>query len=251
MSPELSHAWLSAFLLGVSLGITACAATCLPFIGTLMLGRADGRSAGLRDAAAFLGGRLLAYTLLGGLAGALGAWFVKGLAEGYGNLAIGGAALLSAVLLINDRRQAHRQCRRQAANARLSPLLLGVALTLIPCAPLASLLATAAGSESGWQGTSIGFFFGLGALLTPMLVLIPATASLARSLCVDQPWLKRLLPWFAAAVLLAIGTRRIALVSATAALIAAGIAVVLLIALARRRPATGTHPVFFHQRQID
>lgn len=211
---ELQSAEVSLFtvwLLGLSLGLTACAVTCLPFVGTWAFGRADSRRQALLDTAAFLGGRLLAYSALGALAGALGAWFVRELAEGWGHLAIGLASLTAAAVLLWPRPARHAACRPLRRSAALSPLLLGIALTLIPCAPLATLLATSAAGGSAWHGGKLGLAFGLGAVITPMLVLIPASASLGRKLLAEHRWLAPWLRGGAAAVLLALGSRRLLL----------------------------------------
>lgn len=251
-APDLTVTLAPVFLLGVSLGLTACAVTCLPFIGTYAFGRAAGYRSGLADAALFLCGRLIAYTLLAALAGGFGAWFVKHLAEGHGNLAIGLAALFSAALLVaGNRGSAHAACGRARQDA-LPPLLMGLALTMIPCAPLAALLASAAAGGSAGQGAMIGLAFGAGALLTPMLVLIPLTAHLGQRLRVDQPWLAGLLRHAAAAVLVMIGLRRIA--AADEALAGAAMAVTLagwtLIALRKRhaRRRQGAHPLLIPSR---
>ena len=244
MPAETPTSLLTVFLLGVSLGLTACAATCLPFIGTLAFGKAGGRRAGLVDTGLFLGGRLLAYAMLGGLAGLVGAGFVKWLAGGLGNLVIGGVACLTALLLAAPPQKHHAVCGRPQKLASFPPFLLGVALTLIPCAPLATLLATAAAGSSAGQGALLGLVFGLGALLTPRLVLIPACASLGGHLRGDQPWLAGLLRLGAAVVLLLIGCRRIATLSPLAALLV--LLCVLLAALLMhwRRSRAPRAPVF-------
>jgi len=252
MPAETSTSLLTVFLLGVSLGLTACAVTCLPFIGTLAFGKAAGRRAGLIDAALFLGGRLLAYTLLGGLAGLVGAGFVKWLAGGLGNLVIGGVACLTALLLVAPSRKNHATCGRPQKLAVFPPFLLGIALTLIPCAPLATLLATAAAGPSAGQGALLGLMFGLGALLTPMIVLIPACASVGAHLRADQPWLADLLRRGAAVVLLLIGCRRIASVSPEMAVATFVLCVSASAWLLRRfRDASDAeadaHPVVFHR----
>lgn len=230
MAADLLASLGTVFLLGVSLGLTACAVTCLPFIGTLVVGKAEGRSAGMRDAALFLCGRLLAYAALGGLAGLIGTEFVQMLAAGTGNAVIGLVSVASGLMLgALPQMSAHAACQRMRASNALPPLAMGVALTLIPCAPLTTLLASSAASGSPLHGTLNGLVFGLGALLTPMLVLIPATASLAQRIALDQPWLVGTLRMAASLVLIAIGLRRIAAASDLAALLAA--IVVLLIAL--------------------
>jgi thiol:disulfide interchange protein DsbD len=187
MLPDPAVSGFSVFLLGLSLGLTACAVTCLPFIGTFALGKAEGRSSGMRDTAYFLGGRLISYTLLG-------AWFVRELAAGAGNLVIGLSSLFAAAWLIWPT-PTHRGCRPARRFAKLSPMLLGIGLTLIPCAPLATLLAAAAAGGSSFQGAYYGLLFGMGTLLTPMLVLIPSVASIGQALRTDRAWL---LPWMRA-----------------------------------------------------
>lgn len=205
MLAEAEVSALSVFLLGLSLGLTACAVTCLPFIGTLAFGKAEGAASGLGDTAFFLGGRLLSYTLLGGLAGALGAWFVRELASGIGNLLIGLSSLFAAGWLIWPGR--HRCGTAKRLNG-LSPMLLGIGLTLIPCAPLATLLAAAAHGGSTGQGAWFGLLFGLGTLLTPMLVLIPAAAGLGHVLRLENAWLLIWLRHGAALVMGLLGMQR-------------------------------------------
>lgn len=231
--PDADVSWVSVWLLGVSLGLTACTVTCLPFIGTWALGREPaGRGAGW-DAAAFLGGRLLAYGLLGALAGGLGAWFVRQLAGGWGNAAIGLAAMGAGLALVAPRGQ-KAGCGVRAKAGRWSPFFLGLALTLIPCAPLATLLAACAGAGSVGRGWLLGSVFGLGTLLTPMLVFIPAIGGFARRLVDGHSWLAAWLRHGAALVLLLLGTRRLALVDPAFALFVLAIALPVGLALALR-----------------
>lgn len=249
--PELAAGGVSLFtvwLLGLSLGLTACAVTCLPFVGTWALGRAGGRREALLDTAAFLGGRLLAYSLLGALAGALGAWFVSELAAGWGHLAIGLSSLAAALVLLWPRRSTPGTCAPLRRRAALSPLLLGIALTLIPCAPLATLLAACAAGGSAGEGASLGLAFGLGTVLTPLLVLMPASASLGRKLLAENRWLAPWLRGGAAAVLLLLAGRRLLLVLPPAALSAVLVLTALLWLLGwQRRPKQEGHRIVIHR----
>lgn len=222
----MSEAGVSGFsiwLLGVSLGLTACTVTCLPFIGTWVMGRNPVGNKVWFDAAAFIGGRLVAYGLLGGLAGALGAWFVRVLAEGWGNAAIGLAAI-GAGLTLAASASKPPGCRLRPVAGRFSPFALGLALTLIPCAPLATLLAACAGAGDTWRGWALGSLFGLGTTLTPMLVFIPAIGGFARRLVVRNPWLATWLRCGAAVVLLLLGGRRLDLFQPLAGSIALALA---------------------------
>jgi thiol:disulfide interchange protein DsbD len=103
------------------------------------------------------------------------------------------------------------QVHRRKADS-LPPLFLGAALSLTPCMPLASLLALAANAGSATGGAAYGLAFGLGAAMTPILVLVPLAGRLGRELRAGRQWLARWLLWSSAAVLIVLGMRRLLLV---------------------------------------
>ncbi|NTV95489.1 MAG: sulfite exporter TauE/SafE family protein, partial [Thiobacillus sp.] len=80
----------SAWLLGLTLGLTACTVTCLPYMGAWMLARE--RATALADTIAFLAGRVAAYALMGLAAGLAGAWLTAMLASGISHVAVGVAS---------------------------------------------------------------------------------------------------------------------------------------------------------------
>jgi cytochrome c-type biogenesis protein len=205
------------WLLGVSMGMTACTVTCLPFMGTWALGRASGRGEAFLHTGIFLAGRILAYTLLAMLAGAIGAGLAKTLGGSLGNAIIGGASILAGIWLLRrpatscggvSPRLTFQPIRFQRKRDSLPPLFLGAALSLTPCTPLASLLALAAQAGSAPQGAAYGLAFGLGAAMTPIVVLVPLASRLGRELKSGRAWLSRWLTWAAAAVLIVLGLRR-------------------------------------------
>jgi len=85
-------------------------------------------------------------------------------------------------------------------------------LSLTPCAPLASLLAVCAAAGSIKLGMANGVAFGLGAALTPLLILLPLISLFGKSLRDNREWITRWIRWGAAAVLFLLGMRRIFLV---------------------------------------
>ncbi|MGE5471889.1 MAG: sulfite exporter TauE/SafE family protein [Bacteroidota bacterium] len=206
-------------LLGLSMGLTACTVTCLPFMGTWALGRASGQREALLHTGVFLGGRVLTYTLLAAIAGALGLGLAKALGGTWGNAIIGGVSILAGFWLLcrppgracgnsgEAKAEAPLQFRRR--RDAVPPLMLGAALSLTPCTPLASLLALAAHAGSGWQGAAYGLAFGLGAALTPIIVLVPMAGRLGREVRSGRAWLGRWLNWGAALVLIVLGLRRL------------------------------------------
>lgn len=204
--PE-SAGLFSAWLLGLSLGLTACTVTCLPFMGAWVMARE--RGAVLADTGLFLAGRVSAYALLGLAAGLAGVWLTGVLKSGIGHLAIGAASLVAGTwLLLGEGR--HRTCGA-ARGAGAPPFALGFSLSLTPCAPLASLLAVAAQAGSAPLGAGYGLVFGLGAAVTPLLLLLPLLGAFAARLRAQQAWLGLWLKRGAGGVLLALGLYRISL----------------------------------------
>ena len=198
----------TVWLLGASLGLTACTATCLPFMGTWVLGRGGSQMQALRDTALFVSGRILAYTMLGALAAAAGGWLSQAMQGGSGNLIIGAASIIAGLWLLRPK-AAHAPCGVAQRAGSAPPLLLGFSLSLTPCAPLASLLAVCAAAGSVQLGMANGVMFGMGAALTPLLILLPLVSLLGRQLRENRDWLTRWIRWGAAAVLIALGLRRI------------------------------------------
>jgi len=214
----------TVWLLGLSMGLTACTVTCLPFMGTWALGRASGQREALVHTAVFLAGRVSAYTLLAGLAGYAGLGLAKALGGAWGNALIGLASIVAGLWLVLGR--ASSGCRspgraeapsspavaplrfQRRRSDSLPPLFLGAALSLTPCTPLASLLALAANAGSALHGAAYGLAFGLGAALTPILVLVPMAGQLGREMRSGRAWLSRVLIWGAAGVLVVLGLRR-------------------------------------------
>lgn len=211
----------TVWLLGVSMGLTACTVTCLPFMGTWALGRASGQREAFVHTGVFLAGRVTTYTVLAMLAGAVGSGLAQALGGAWGNTLIGGASIVAGLWLL--RKPAGEACAAPPAptfapvhihrrkSDSMPPLFLGAALSLTPCMPLASLLALAAHAGSAVQGASYGLAFGLGAAMTPILVLVPLAGRLGRELRAGRAWLARWLLWGAAAVLIVLGVRRVLL----------------------------------------
>lgn len=210
----------TVWFLGLSMGMTACTVTCLPFIGTWALGRASGRIEAFAHTGVFLLGRVVIYALLAALAGALGAGLAKSLGGALGNAVIGATSVFAGAWLLA--RPSGRTCGTPASAAprvarlrrfpyrdALPPLALGAALSLTPCSPLASLLVLAAHAGSAPQGAAYGLAFGLGTAVTPILVLVPLAGRLGREMRAGRAWLSRWLVWGAAAVLIVLGLRRL------------------------------------------
>jgi len=147
-------------------------------------GTTDGWRAGLKATLVFSLARLIAYVLLGALAGFLGVHlvsYVKGETFIYWvQLAAGAFVLLLGLLIILGRNPHLRLCRylsRHTLNdSTLSMALLGFLIGIVPyCAPFLGILTYITFTvKNPLFGAFCGLSFGLGsALITPLLVAGP------------------------------------------------------------------------------
>lgn len=186
---------LAASVLATSMiGSPHCAAMCGGFV---VFYAAEGRGRAWLAHAAYHGGRLISYTVLGLAAGALGAGIERaGALAGLGRAAAwlagiamvlwGGAALLRALGMAGPVRpggRAHAWIAPvlRAVHARpaaLRGLVMGLVSTLLPCGWLYAYVAIAAGTGAPltgalvmavfWAGT-VPLLVGLGVLARPLL----------------------------------------------------------------------------------
>ena len=205
--------WFYVFVLGLSVGLTACTVTCLPFLGTWALSRGQGANAGYVDTAAFALGKITAYAALGTMAGFMGDALVQILNGGLGHWLIGGAAILAGLWLVFSSNRRLIPCRQAKHGQHLSPFVLGFALGFTPCPPLAALVGACAVLGSASMGLFYGAVFGLGAAITPLFLVIPLLAKFGYELQAGRPWLEKWLYRIGGGVLVAIGLGRLALAS--------------------------------------
>lgn len=212
----MSLALVSAVLAASVVGSLHCAGMCGGFVA--FYSGAGGPSRGRWLAhAAYSGGRLLTYALLGSAAGAVGAAAdLAGSAAGVQRVAapLAGALIVVwgvwSLLLALDVRlpvgRAPRWLTRAISNAyrgleRRPPLaralLLGLLSTLLPCGWLWKFAVLAAGTGNPWHGALVMTVFWAGTL--------PVMLGLGMALQLLSAPLRRRLPALTAAVLIVVG----------------------------------------------
>lgn len=162
---------LAAFIAGLVASLH-CAGMCGPLACAVMPTRPDDGDPAV-VAAAYHAARLLAYTLLGALAGGLGRLPLDLLPPPLrAGLAWGGVLLFLALALRWDRRWALPRLNplpalRSALGRRTrtaAAVTLGLATPLLPCGPLYLLVPLALLSGSAARGAQLLLAFGLGTL---------------------------------------------------------------------------------------
>ncbi len=169
------------FLLGVIYGSTLCTLTCLPYLGPYILTTGNGFSDGFSLSFAFLVGKLLTYTALGGMASLLGAELLSGnkVAAQYFTGAI--LAVVGVVMILSSRKS--NECAKRTTVGKKAPLImLGVSTSMLPCPAVIAMLAMSAKSGSIMGGSLDGAVYGLGVAFSPMLVIGGGVAMIGETL---------------------------------------------------------------------
>lgn len=172
-----------ALALGLVFGFSACTISCLPYLGPVFLASDGGIRQSWRTVLPFSLGRLFSYAGLGLLAGLAGQYLGNGIGDVRWLLGVAAIMVGLALLL---RRPSHTACATAApAEQPLRPMtpgrapralmpgglfLLGAGMALTPCAPLGTVLFSAAVTASAGHGLALGLSFGLGAIALPALI---------------------------------------------------------------------------------
>ena len=169
---------IELFIIGITVSFGPCLAFCSPVILPYIAATRRGWRKGLRTILLFLFTRLVAYVLLGLLAGLFGRLLTEWLHQfGYLVFLIGGSFIsLLGLLIIFGRDYHHHLCqvlRRQVVdNSIKGPILLGLTVGILPCLPLLGVLAyIALKTQNLWQGASYGLAFGMGKFISPLIPL--------------------------------------------------------------------------------
>ena len=202
-------------------GVTFCTLTCSPFIAAYVVGTDRGTRRGVWLSLLFNGGRIATYGLLGVVVGLAGAAFLGEAAFArWGAPAFGGLVVAIGVWIAVRRRASGCACGREASMAerlgsRLRPggegnregyaALMGVLIGLVPCPPLVALLVFAATYGSAATGLVLGIVFGVGPLLSPMLLVAAAAGWFSDRIATEAPLVRGGVSRVAGVVLVALG----------------------------------------------
>lgn len=156
---------------GFFLGYGPCLMTCVPILLPYTITKKHWKE-GLEATLTFSLSRLAVYVALGGLAGYIGAFLMRFFYETLVHFYIQGAMafmlLLIGILVLFGKDTGIKFCRVKEGNM----VVLGILVGLSPCLPLIGiLLEIALLSENFISGMIYSFTFGIGTVLSPLLVI--------------------------------------------------------------------------------
>lgn len=168
----------TVFIIGLVFGIGPCTITCLPYLGPVFLSKEGGIKDSWKIILPFSMGRMSSYSALGALSGYAGASIEKMIHTPLIAWLLGGATVSVGLLIFWRSYRNKSACGSHLNKHKLqdNPFLpgglffMGVGMAATPCAPLATIMLTAAATASAFSGFLLGFCFGIGAVLVPALV---------------------------------------------------------------------------------
>lgn len=161
------HDAFSLILLGLVYGTTVCSLSCLPYFGPYLMGTGDGFKDGFASTLCFSLGKLCTYSALGGVAALVGQAFTLNRSH---NIILG-IILLGVALTLPLVARGKCSSRCQVVGKRGSLFILGIISSLMPCPPLVAIFLMAANKGVVLSGISYGFFYGVGMIVSPMLIV--------------------------------------------------------------------------------
>lgn len=154
------------FALGLTYGLTVCSLTCLPYLAPYLMGTGTGFKNGMASSLIFMSGKLIVYAALGGIAAFIG----HSLDLGRNSAMIMGLILVGVGLSMPlvKRHKCQKKC--QTVGKNISLLAMGAGSSLVPCPPLAAIFMLAAQRGSVSEGVFYGLVYGLGLLISPLII---------------------------------------------------------------------------------
>lgn len=215
-----------ALALGLIFGLSACAISCLPYLGPVFMASEGGIRQSWRIVLPFSLGRLCGYAGLGLVAGMAGHYLGEGVGTANLRWVSGGAAVMVGLALW-PRRHAKPSCcggaptgpglvglgeKGRPSTPILMPgglFLMGAGMALTPCAPLGIVLFSAAFTASAFHGMALGLAFGLGAIAIPALLFGVGMAYLGSRLREQLGRWRHVVQYLSAALLIAVGLKNL------------------------------------------
>lgn len=157
--------FFGALTLGILYGLGPCTLFCAPILVPLIMATAKSGKEGIVQVFNFGFGRISAYIFLAGISGYAGYLLREIISQKLISIFV---IFLGVFILIRSRESCPFFLTK-VKNREIS-FLSGFVIGLGPCPPLLALLSLAALEKSFLTGLGMGLVFGLGSLITPLII---------------------------------------------------------------------------------
>jgi thiol:disulfide interchange protein DsbD len=199
--------FFAIFFMGLQLGATACAVSCMPIMTPILLGSAKNKKDGMDILIQYFSGKILAYVVISSIA-FFGANIVKKYLKddllltkfGAGIIIIVGLYLLYNAIFYN------RTCGSKCTtSSKIGFFGIGFFSSFSFCLPIASLITTSALSSSFLVSLIYGVIFGLGVTVVPFLVFYFLIFKITSTITMELSKFKKEIEIFASLLLILAG----------------------------------------------
>lgn len=163
--------FFTIFIMGLQLGATACAISCMPIMMPILLGNASSKQDGISILTQYFSGKILAYTTISSVA-FFGADIVKKYIQDdfsfikIGSIIIIALGLYTLYIALFSNKSCSSKC---TTSSKFGFFGIGFFSSFSFCLPVGSLIATSALSNSFLISLLYGVSFGLGVVIIPFL----------------------------------------------------------------------------------
>jgi sulfite exporter TauE/SafE len=158
---------INALILGFTYGLGPCTISCAPLVVPLIMSTANTRKEGIILSIIFSLGRVISYIALGALAGLMGRTLDFYLPQKYLGIFF---VILGIAVFFNIHGKCIMKSRFKITSNSMA-LVTGIIYGAGPCPPLIALLGLAVVSKSAIIGALMGLVFGLGTIVSPLIIL--------------------------------------------------------------------------------
>lgn len=199
---------IGLFFIGLQMGATACAFSCMPIMTPILLSNATDKNRAYLILLRYFSGKVSAYTLIA-VAAFFGANLLKletlpkDIFTKIGGIAIAAMGIYLLVNTLRNKSACKSECSAMAKSGYFS---IGFLSSFSLCLPLSTLITVSALSTSLFTSAAYGLFFGFGVVLFPFLFFYFFIHKITSSIFTALQTYKQYIELFAALLLILIGT---------------------------------------------
>ena len=197
---QISNPYLASIMLGMLYGLTVCTSACLPYVASYIAGIKAGFRRGVMVTAIYNSGRIVAYAVIGSIAGLLRSLVNDAFFETYQTIfsVIFGFVVIFIGVSIFFKKTSCSTCMPKNVeqhgslesfkqNFDVRAFFMGLSRGLVLCPPLVAFLLYA---MTNYQAnyTVLAVLFGLGTALSPMLILAGVVGWLLEKAPIFRKW---------------------------------------------------------------
>lgn len=211
------------FVIGVASSLSVCTLSCLGYLAPVLITDGFSFRSGVQESFLFMSGKILLYAVLGGFVAWSGSR-IPSLALEYTTPVSGGFLILLGLWLHFRKGGSANQClhsgniprNMSGADNENSPnksrrgallFLTGLFTSLIPCPAVMAMLTLASRADSVALGFSYGLSYGVGLLVSPVLIAGGGLSMMAQKIRLQASEVTWLIRTIASAVIIISGIR--------------------------------------------